>query len=116
MKKLFFTFLILTSSTVFAGPSITGAKLYEMGQAAERLEQKSAAGDDLANMMMMSAYLWGVHDLASGISFCLGGTNPAGPQGRAIVMKYLQENPERWNESGALLAAEAFNRAFPCKK
>lgn len=116
MKKLFLTSLLLVPLVSIAGPSLTGAKLYEMGQAAERLEQKSTAGDDFANMVMMSSYLWAVNDLASGVLFCLGGVNPAGPQGRAIVMKYLKENPERWNESGAALAAEAFAKAFPCKK
>jgi hypothetical protein len=33
----------------------------------------------------------------------------------AIVAKYLKNNPEKWDLSGAVLVAEAINEAFPVK-
>jgi len=33
---------------------------------------------------------------------------------RAIVTKYLKENPERWHEDAATLVVEALQKAFPC--
>jgi hypothetical protein len=34
----------------------------------------------------------------------------------AIVSKYLNEHPERWHESAFILAGDALQAAFPCKK
>lgn len=34
----------------------------------------------------------------------------------SIVLKWLEDNPERWTENGSTLVLEALQKAFPCKK
>jgi hypothetical protein len=36
-------------------------------------------------------------------------------QMRVIVMRYLNDTPERWHQNGAKLVLEAFQKAWPCK-
>jgi len=64
---------------------------------------------------VLAGYVVGVNDALSNILFCppAGVTN--GQLG-AIALKYIRDNPERWNESGAALMIDGFEKAFPCKK
>lgn len=116
MKNIIFAILIGASFGAQAQPFVTGSKLHEMFQTVEHTDPKSANLSDFTNLTMLSAYLWGIGDTGDNALFCLNGINPSSPQGRAVVMKYLKDNPERWNESGALLVVEAFRKAFPCKR
>ena len=57
-------------------------------------------------------YVSGIADLGRGILFCPTGEVTNGQNG-AIVVKFLRNNPEKWNKTGSSLVVEALSRAYP---
>jgi len=62
-----------------------------------------------------AGFVVGVHDALQGILF-QAPPNVRVKQIFAIVANYLKNHPERWNESGLVLVADALKEAFPLKK
>lgn len=57
-------------------------------------------------------YVAGIADFARGILFCPAGEVTNGQNG-AIVVKFLRNNPEKWNQVGSSLVVEALSQAYP---
>lgn len=57
-------------------------------------------------------YVAGIADFGRGILFCPVGEVTNGQNG-AIVVKYLRNNPEKWNYSGSNLVVAALRQAYP---
>lgn len=61
------------------------------------------------------SYIFGVHDSLEGILIC----TPSKVNGRqiiAIVGKYIDNHPEKWNQPASYLVVPPLLNAFPCKK
>lgn len=110
MKKRLAALLLITALPASAD-FISGTELKKMldaysavskGQAKGRLEAGEALG-----------YVSGVWDTNYYVTFCPGrGVQQS--QAIAIVAKYLDEHPARWNEPAKMLLNEAFVAAYPC--
>jgi Ssp1 endopeptidase immunity protein Rap1a len=85
-------------------------------QALEKPQQALEAGyclgllRGLANMNMV----WQDHTKDTSMFFCLPTESTTG-QWMRVVVKYLQEHPERLHEDDITLARLAFTSAFPCQ-
>ena len=64
---------------------------------------------------LFDGYVAGVVDAGDGLVFCTGSGVTAG-QNSAVVAKYINNNPEKWNKNADLLVVDALKKAFPCKK
>lgn len=62
-----------------------------------------------------AGYVSGVSDALDGTVYCIPSQTTI-RQSNAIVKKYLEANPEKWNEPGSMLIVEALSKAFPCKR
>lgn len=71
---------------------------------------------DFSKVYEFGGYVLGVYDFLDRIgTVCTANTVEKG-QIMAVVTKYLNDNPARWNEPAVVLVSEALRRAFPCKK
>lgn len=68
-------------------------------------------------------YLAGLYDgYVAGVAYATNGEvwcptpNVTNGQLKAVVGKYLKENPGKWNESALVLVFVALKQNFPCKK
>lgn len=110
MKKIM-TALLLIAALPANADFISGTELKKMldaytavskGQSRGRLEAGEALG-----------YVSGVWDTNYYVTFCPGrGVQQS--QAIAIVIKFLDERPARWNEPAKALLNEAFVSAYPC--
>lgn len=57
-------------------------------------------------------YVTGIADFGRGFLFCPAG-NVTNGQNAAIVVKYLKNNPEKWNWQASTLVVEALSNAYP---
>lgn len=60
-------------------------------------------------------YILGIIDSVDGVLFCLP-KNANGRQVFAIIDKYINENPDKWNKSAWDLVYNPLKKTFPCKK
>jgi len=60
-------------------------------------------------------YIFGVHDSLEGVLICTP-SNVTGRQIIAIVGKYIDNHPEKWNQPAQYLVVPPLMNAFPCKK
>jgi hypothetical protein len=104
MKKILFGLLLLSCSTHAA--YIDGNKLLEYAREEERTGNSSG---------MLLGYIAGAHDALSTSVVCTPQNATLG-QLKAIVIKYLKENPETWSKDGDSVVYLALSRTFPCKK
>jgi hypothetical protein len=61
-------------------------------------------------------YVYGTFDALSRIGLICVPLDVKVDQAEAVVMKYLQDHPEQWNQSGADLTYYALSGAFHCPK
>ena len=110
MKQLITLFIMLCtfSSNSWAG-FISGNHLHGW-----LLEKENSIGSKF-NSGLFSGYVSGVVDMGDGILFCTASGVTVGQYG-AVVAKYINNNPEKWNISAHLLVVSALEEAFPCKK
>ena len=104
MKKLFLAFLLFSASAQAA--FIDGNKLLEYAREEERSGNSSG---------MLLGYIAGVHDAFDSQVICTPSNATLG-QLKAIVIKFLKENPEVWAKNGDNVIYIALGKAFPCKK
>ena len=65
------------------------------------------------NAGLLSGYVAGIVDLGEGALFCLPPGATSG-QYRAVVVKYVKNNPEQWDRPASALVVEALQKACPC--
>lgn len=104
MKKLFLAICFFTATAQAA--FIDGNKLLEYAREEERSGTSSG---------MLLGYIAGVHDAFDTTAICTPPNATLG-QLKAVVVKFLKENPEVWAKNGDNVIFLALGRAFPCKK
>jgi hypothetical protein len=104
MKKLLLALLLFSASAQAA--FIDGNKLLEYAREEERSGTSSG---------MLLGYIAGVHDAFDNTAICTPSNATLG-QLKAVVVKFLKENPEVWAKNGDNVIFLALGRAFPCKK
>jgi len=60
-------------------------------------------------------YIEGINDTLKGILICYP-SNVNNGQIASIVIKYIENNPEKWNHSAYSLVTTPLIKTFPCKK
>jgi hypothetical protein len=78
------------------------------------LLSKCEDGDLFFNKGYCTGLIAGVHDTHSGKSICKPKTAPL-KQLKQVVVKFLQENPDKLHYSAVSLTRFALEEAFPCK-
>jgi len=63
---------------------------------------------------LFKGYISGVVDTGNNILFCTEDGVTRG-QYMAVVIKYIENNPEKWNQGASVIVLEALTKAFPCK-
>jgi hypothetical protein len=92
-----------------------GVRLHSMLEAQQRaITNRGSPGDDL-DSMEVAGYISGVADALGGSTFCIPGHTTYRQLG-AIVKKYLDDHPARWQHRGDSEITLALNEAFPCQK
>ena len=78
------------------------------------MESCRRAGDPLR--MDCAGYILGVFDQMQLSQQICASSNPDGltAQVVAVALKFLNDHPERWGQSPAVLIGESFKAAFPC--
>lgn len=104
MKKFLLALLFFSFSAQAA--FIDGNKLLEYIREEERSGNSSG---------MLLGYIAGVHDAFDTSVICTPSNATLG-QLKAIVIKFLKENPEVWSKNGDNVIYIALGKAFPCKK
>ena len=109
MKKKYIVlalfFLVNTASASY----LTGNTLMDF------VRDEESGKNSSANSMLLG-YIAGVHDVFDGMwdnKVCIPNNAPLG-QLKAVVVKYLKSNPERWAKSADMLVYAALQSAFPC--
>lgn len=60
-------------------------------------------------------YIAGIVDTMQNVAFCAPGSATYIQLG-AVAKKYIEANPELWNQNGAGLVMTAIGAVYPCKK
>jgi len=79
------------------------------------LSEDEATIDSRYHAGLFRGYVSGVVDTGNEVLFCTGNGVTRG-QYTAVIAKYIENNPARWNQGASSLAIEAMQQAFPCKK
>lgn len=111
---MIFAAALLLSQSAFAGFH-DGNELKKWADAYDRIDQGYARKTDHEDLMQLYGYVAGVVDSNHKIILCI----PAGVtvrQSVAIVVKYLNKNPEQWQKEARLLTLYALAPVFPCEK
>lgn len=111
-NSVVFTVITLVSLNAHA-QFFTGNYLVQQMREWERASRRES-GADYVMAARFSAFIAGIHDADNRLLICLPHGVPAG-QANAVVAKYLNENPESWNEPAAMLVKVALAKAFPCR-
>jgi len=100
--------------TVASAQFFDGYQLKTWFDARDRVERGNYTSADVQHQAYGLAYVAGVSDVVTGITFCASPNVTVG-QLLAVVRKHLLANPEKWDKSGAALVIDALQQAFPCK-
>jgi len=106
--------LLLLTHTSFAG-YFTGNDLKKWANASERIARGNASDVDYQDSAMLMGFIIGVADGTQGEMMCVP-TGTSGAQLKAMVTKFLNENPATWGKDASLLVMYALVPDFPCKK
>jgi hypothetical protein len=93
---------------------IDGQKLREMLNAQTRIDRGDVRTTDYQDAARANGYVLGVVDMAMFILVCPGEGIRAG-QLSAMVAKYLEDNPDKWAQSGDKIVIDALKPTFPCQ-
>jgi len=79
--------------------------------------EKSERGEECSRLFLGGyyGYVIGIADAYEGVFFSTP-FNSTNKQLFAVVAKYLNENPEKWNEPARDLVINALQKAFPLRK
>jgi hypothetical protein len=110
--RLFIVAVLLVSSPGLAY-FYSGNQLVGWMREYERFDRGDLKADHVLVRSYMS-FVAGVHDTGDEILFCTPQQTTVG-QVCAVVAKYLQANPERWDKSANFLVLDALTGAFPCQ-
>jgi hypothetical protein len=81
--------------------------------AAAQMEEQHKVGEASGYQAgMAKGYVFGVTDTLAGSVFCFTKTTARG-QTIAVVRKYLDAHPEKWDENAGDLILKAFYESFP---
>ena len=108
---LWFAALPATASNNF----ISGNSLHSDLVAWTNIQENRATGGEEVEGVRGISYVMGVSDALSGQAFCITSENTAG-QLAAVVRKYLEDHPDRWQFTASSLVVDALHQAFPCVK
>ena len=106
---------IFLSASLASAEFIDGQKLKEMLDAGTRIDRGDVRSGDYQDAARANGYVLGVVDTVSFIFICPHDGVKAG-QLTAMVKKYLEENPDKWSQSGDKIVINALNPTFPCQK
>lgn len=101
--------------TLSHGGFVDGNKLKSLSDGYKRASQSNATTRDLMDANEFMGYVKGAHDSYDRALKCTPDKFTTG-QLSAVVAKYLDANPEQWEQSGDILVFSAVSNAFPCKK
>ena len=113
--------LTLITSAAIAAPGLSrgstyyldGNDLIEHAADDDRAKSGAARVEDYHGAARLIGYVLGVVDSLDGNAFCIP-DNVLAKQHTAIVKKYLQENPDQWNQPARRLIVSALASPFPC--
>jgi hypothetical protein len=115
MRKLFvLVAMLLLTTTSFAG-YYTGNDLKKWSEASDRISQGRSRDGDYQESAIFTGFVTGVADAVQGDFICV----PVGTsvrQLKAMVDKFMNENPATWGKDASLLVMYALTPDFPCKK
>ena len=93
--------------------AMSGNELKDNADAYVRVSQGAHYLPDVSNAGIFSGYVQAIAKSSVSFTFCLSKDVTNG-QIYAIVVKYLNDNPEKWNIHPANLIQDAMTQAFPC--
>jgi len=108
LRSLIIVILLLNMGNAWADAFTDGNELHKW-----QLEKENPNGSAFKSGLY-SGYVNGVVDTNDEILFCTTRGVTRG-QLSAVVTKYLNNNPERWNYAAHILVNDAMKNAFPCK-
>jgi hypothetical protein len=106
---------LFCAASVASAGFIDGQMLKEMLNARSRVDQGNFRSTDFQAASRASGYVMGVVDAVESIMICPGAGITAG-QLTAMVAKYLEENPDKWSQSGDQIVVNALRPTFPCQR
>lgn len=115
MKKAMILAAVLLFSQMAFAQYYKGNDLKSWSDGSEKIAQGTAQGTDYQDSARFGAYIAGISDSLNGSFFCIPIGSELG-QLRAIVRKYLVNNPEKWGFSAISLVGNSLVQVFPCKK
>jgi hypothetical protein len=118
MKKLIIVFsIILVFISLHAYASfIDGNGLVRLMREFENAERPNPTKTTIADAADFMGFVAGVHDVIEASGIVCSSDRATRGQIAAVVVKYLNDNPEKWSMPGHLLVIDALRKAFPCKK
>jgi hypothetical protein len=119
MKKFIIAFsiiLIFVSLPVHAGFFIDGNDLVRLMREFENAQRPNPTKTTIADAADFMGFVAGVHDVIEASGVVCSSDRVTRGQIAAVIVKFLNDNPARWNEAGYILVVDALKKAFPCKK
>ncbi len=116
MRKLILAFaVVIPSSLAYAGAFYSGNEMVADYRAHQRiLSDGPRDEEDFHKANEFLGFIQGVHDTLNDVVFCTPIRATSG-QVAAVVIKYAENSPERWDGPAAALTIDALMEAFPCK-
>ena len=108
-------FSILLFSCQSYATMMSGQKLAELAEAADRYDSGSKVPWDIVHTAELMGYLVGVGEAEQGRLVCIA-RDVKIEQLRTIVQEYLRGHPETWSQRGIELVITALQAYFPCNK
>lgn len=108
-------FGIFFAASVASAEFLDGQKLKELINAQTRIDHGDIRSTDFQDAARANGYVLGVVDTGISILICPREGIKAG-QLTAMVAKYLEDNPDKWSQSGDQIVINALKPTFPCQK
>jgi hypothetical protein len=122
MKRIVFATLLccasLPASLLAWQPALRGShdgNWLQMNLSILSSRDRTHSANEQFSSLIAQGYIEGVVDSLQDIAYC----PPPGVtyrQDNAIITKFMNVNPEFWNQSADALIVKALNGAFPCHK
>jgi hypothetical protein len=97
----------------WADAFLLGHDLQSKLQNEQTINEGRATLEQGMDYSVASGYVLGVSDSLNGVAFCVPSQATKG-QMVAIVIKYLNDHPDRWQYTAHSLVKDALLEAFPC--
>jgi len=115
MKKIILIILILNFNILNAGGWVSGNELVKYMNENKKLSN-GIKNVDTIDALRFNAYVFGVIDVLEDAEYICIPENVNGRQLFAIVIKYIDNNPDKWNKTASYLVETPLLNTFPCKK